>query len=320
VSLDREQEGIVESWLRADEHVSADRILDDVLDQVDRTPQRRPPLPVRRYRAMSNIARIAIAAAAVVAIAVVGVNLLEGNGVGPGGAPPSPVGETGTAAPTTAPSVEATGPLPSIPELGGGTYSPGPASTYVVDRSALPDLLANRITFGVPPDWRDLAGKGVTRNDVSLTFQMLESIYLDPCNWSTGGFADPPFMRGLDLLAEGLYYEWGAWADEFHPTLPRGPEPTVVRVDGRGARYVEFQVPDDLDMSACDDGEYRLWIDKEGGIRSARGAGELNRIWIIPLGTGNSLVVIDASSMPASSADDLAELDAILGSIQVERR
>ena len=39
---------IVRSWLRMDEHESADRVLDVVLDSLDATPQRRPWWPARR--------------------------------------------------------------------------------------------------------------------------------------------------------------------------------------------------------------------------------------------------------------------------------
>ena len=43
MSTDRDTTRIVRSWLQTDEHESADRVLDAVLDQLDATPQRRPP-------------------------------------------------------------------------------------------------------------------------------------------------------------------------------------------------------------------------------------------------------------------------------------
>ena len=42
MSTDRDTTRIVRSWLGTDEHESADRVLDAVLDQLDATPQRRP--------------------------------------------------------------------------------------------------------------------------------------------------------------------------------------------------------------------------------------------------------------------------------------
>jgi hypothetical protein len=71
MSTDRDTTRIVRSWLRTDEHESAARVLDDVLDLLDATPQRRDSWPARRLAHMNTIAKLAIAAAAVVAVAAV---------------------------------------------------------------------------------------------------------------------------------------------------------------------------------------------------------------------------------------------------------
>ena len=82
---------IVRSWLRVDEHESADQVLAIVLDSLDATPQRRPRWPARRIATMNTTAKFAIAAAAVVVVAVVGINLLPSTGgVGGTAASPSP--------------------------------------------------------------------------------------------------------------------------------------------------------------------------------------------------------------------------------------
>src|SRR3970040_1990973 len=87
MSTERDMTRIVRSWLRTDEHESADRVLDHVLAQLNATPQRRSWWPARRIADMNNVAKLAIAAAAVVVVAVVGINLLPaGGGVGGGGA------------------------------------------------------------------------------------------------------------------------------------------------------------------------------------------------------------------------------------------
>ena len=90
MSTDRDMTRIVRSWLRTDEHESADRVLDNVLALLDATPQRRSLWPTRRIVDMNSVAKLATAIAAVVVAAVVGINLLPG-GVGPGDDPtPSP--------------------------------------------------------------------------------------------------------------------------------------------------------------------------------------------------------------------------------------
>lgn len=78
MSTDRERTRTVLSWLRSDEHLSADRILDSVLDEVSATPQRPPPWLAWRPPAMSNTVRLALAATAVVVAALIGYRFLVG--------------------------------------------------------------------------------------------------------------------------------------------------------------------------------------------------------------------------------------------------
>ena len=90
MSTDLDTTRVVRSWLRTDEHESADRILATVLVAVDTIPQRRPLWPARRVT-MNTYAKLAIAAVAVLAVAFVGFNLLPNGGASPvGGAAASP--------------------------------------------------------------------------------------------------------------------------------------------------------------------------------------------------------------------------------------
>jgi hypothetical protein len=91
---------IVRSWLRVDEHESADQVLAIVLNSLDATPQRRHWWPARRTLDMNSYAKLAIAAVAVVAVAIVGFNLL------PAGSGPGVGGPAATASPTAAPSAK----------------------------------------------------------------------------------------------------------------------------------------------------------------------------------------------------------------------
>ena len=104
---------IVRSWLRVDEHESADQVLAIVLDSLDATPQRRQWWPARRTPEMNSYAKLAIAAVAVVAVAIVGFNLLPAGSNPEVGGPAVTVSPTAVAEPS--PSAEAapwpTGPL-----------------------------------------------------------------------------------------------------------------------------------------------------------------------------------------------------------------
>lgn len=99
MSAERDVNRIVRSWIRTDEHESADRVLKAVLSKLDATPQRRSWWRARRVPKMTNPVRYAIAAAAVLVVALIGYQFLPGSISNPGGpsAAPSP-----TAAPSTA--------------------------------------------------------------------------------------------------------------------------------------------------------------------------------------------------------------------------
>jgi hypothetical protein len=92
MSSERDVTRIVRSWMRDDEHESADRVLDAVLDQLDTTPQRRATWwPARRLTNVNSMAKLALSAAAVVVAAVIGVSLLgSGNIGGPSVTDPTP--------------------------------------------------------------------------------------------------------------------------------------------------------------------------------------------------------------------------------------
>jgi hypothetical protein len=86
MSTDRDTTRIVRSWLRSDEHESADRVLDAVIDQLDTTSQRRSTWwPARKVNDMNSYARfslVAVGAAAVVAAVVLGGGLFAGSPTG----------------------------------------------------------------------------------------------------------------------------------------------------------------------------------------------------------------------------------------------
>jgi hypothetical protein len=115
MSAERDMTRIVRSWLQVDEHESADRVLDIVLDLLDTTPQHRSAWPVRRFVFMNSYAKLAIAAVVVVVVAIGGLALLRpGGSSAPGGAP------TATPSPT---------PSPSAAPSGSTAASPSPIST-----------------------------------------------------------------------------------------------------------------------------------------------------------------------------------------------
>jgi len=100
MSQERDVTRLVRSWIREDQHESADRILGVVLDRLDTTPQRRSWWPARRSNGMNGFVKLIAGAAAVLLVAVVGYQFLPRGG-GIGGEP--------TLEPSPSPSVLARG-------------------------------------------------------------------------------------------------------------------------------------------------------------------------------------------------------------------
>ena len=95
MTAERDTSRIVRSWLREDEHDSADRVLMTVLDRLDTTPQRRSKWPAWRDLRMNKLALTAAATAMVLVVAIVGSTLPGIAILGPG-ATPSPSSSDGS--------------------------------------------------------------------------------------------------------------------------------------------------------------------------------------------------------------------------------
>ena len=73
----------------------------------------------------------------------------------------------------------------------------------------------------------------------------------------------------------------------------------------------------------CDEGKYVMWEDAAGGQRWTYGPGAVDRLWIVEVDSfspdaAGGLLVIDAASQPGTSPEGLAELQAIVDSIEIE--
>jgi len=129
----------------------------------------------------------------------------------------------------------------------------------------------------------------------------------------------------------GLGRLWGGWTDEtslpphtgIAPTSPTATKPSKGTLAGLDGWYIAVRTPTDLDIAACDGGKYTLWLDSGGGRRHAEGPGQLDRLWIVGVPGSDSQsriepLVIDATSQPGASPEDLAELQTIVDSIEIE--
>jgi hypothetical protein len=306
MSADRDTTRIVRSWLRTDEHESADRVLGDVLALLNATPQRRPLWPARRIADMNTFAKLATAIAAVVVAAVVGVNLLPGSG--PGGVPtPSP-------SPSASPSPSPTPP----PQPSPSAIAFPPAGAVDPGRHTLTES-GIEFSLEVPDGWyssglncstctKDTGWleKGTGTDGDPGTAWMpiwhIDGVYADPCAHTPG----PEATSAAELAA----------AVAALPGTEVVTAPEDVTVGGRPAKHVVIKVPDDID---CAVGTFYMWYEDTGAndYRWATALGQTNHVWIIEV-EGVGRIWVEAETYEGASPDLEAEIQAMIDSIQFE--
>jgi len=114
----------------------------------------------------------------------------------------------------------------------------------------------------------------------------VNSVFTHPCDAS----AEPVGPSVADL-ANALAAQ----------ALRAGTDPVPVTVGGYDGLYVELSVPDDVDVAACPDGQFRMW---PGRWQSA--PGQVDMVWIVDV--EGQRIVLDTSHFPGASPEHVAEL------------
>ena len=288
MSTDRDTTRIVRSWLRSDEHESADRVLDAVLDALDTTPQRRATWwPARRLIEMNTMMKLSLAAAAVILAALLGYNYLVAPNVGGprlGDPTPSP-------SPTPTPT-----PTPAALNEQRGALEPG---SY-----AIGDVIPERIVFTVPAGWEQLVVPATIwsaeGSNANLGFANVENLVTDPCDLGLG-LQDPAVGSSVDDLATALAQLPGIEASA----------PTDVTMGGFPGKQMEL-----TGLVECR-GDSGLW-ECCGGTEfvPAPSPGERRQLWLLDV-NGRRLVIA-SNVRPAASQATVDELQSIIDSIRFE--
>lgn len=279
----------ISDWLAEEVPTRApDRILPAAFDRTRHTRQRRFGAAWRLNAMNANMWRIA--AAAVIGLLVIGAGAVFLGRATPGG-----VGAPG-ATPTPSPTAAAT---PQA--IQNGPLAPG---RYIVSSMAPLADVPIRFTFDVPDGWSgELGAVWLTDKEsrppdgATLGFMPGGSLYSEPC-----GAPPPPDIEvgpAVDDFANAL-------AD--HPLLDV-TDPVDVTLDGYAGKYVDLQIPSDI--SACPT-SYFPW---EPGIY-AQGPGQRWHLWILDV--DGVRVVVQSTDYAGTSAQDRAELEAMVDSLQIE--
>jgi hypothetical protein len=279
MSTERDVTRIVRSWMREDEHESADRVLDAVLDQLDTTPQRRAGWPAWRTPIMNKFVAIGLGAAAVVVALLVGAQLLA-PGTGTGGP-----GDDST--PTPMPTVE---PAPQ------GGLEPG--TQWIL--SEHPEI--GPISVTVPgPGWDGEGDGGVIfpmseDNSGILVFYGDLWIYGDPCAWSTTTPEAP--ATTVDEIIAAL----AAQASRDAST------PEDITIGGYAGQRITLHVPDAIAFDPATDAGFpdcdRTYfgtledanVDEPPPHRYHQGPGQIDEFWVMDV--DGVPVVIDLTYFP----------------------
>lgn len=295
-----------------------DRAFDAVRGDIHRTRQRVVIGPWREPQ-MSNLAKVALAAAAVVAV-LFGASRLLPTDSGPGATQPSltpspavtPSPAT-TPADSAAPSVALLSPGPICDEgertgpMEPGTYSAGQTATNPVP-----------YTVEVPAGWTYQGGcliakylgadGGAGEDEVLFSTWNVTHIFSDACAWdeTTNVISTGSTVAELtDALRAQLGHDASAT--------------TEVQVDGFAALRTAFTIAPEFDPSTCTGDGIRLWPnpgpDFEGGFCcSPKNAVVDVRIADV---AGQRVVVL-TEYQPDTSAQDLEELEAMVASIDFD--
>lgn len=293
---------LVVTWLRKDAHENAERVLLAALNEVDHTRQRRSWWPAWRFADMNDLAKVLVATAAVVAVAVVGINLLPETGTGPGAVPPAP-----SPSPSTSPSQEPTASPETHEVTPFGPDGFGMCPPAGIDPTCVEDPRDDSITFTFEPpaSWERFVEWGgnpwIDENQppdgAAVFFYRGNWLYGDPCR--PDDEEDPDISVGptVDDLVTALVD---------HPSLDV-TAPVDVTLAGYAGKYLDLLVPDDI--SEC-----VRYQPMEGHIY-AQGPGHRWHMWILDV--NGVRVLVEANDYAGTSAERLAEVQAIIDSLEI---
>jgi hypothetical protein len=185
-----------------------------------------------------------------------------------------------------------------------------PAGTYTLDREL-------GMTIDIPAGWDSCCGGAILKNDFAglLVFTQMNDItvYADACKWETGGQSEP---KGAEAIAQALS------AQKHH----QASKPSEVTVAGVAGWVVRVQVPLDEPATVdadnnstftdCDQGKVTSFGTPTDALsRYHQAPGQIDEYYVIQV--DGTPVIFDVVSGPDTPAADLAELEAMLASVQI---
>jgi hypothetical protein len=269
-------------WMRDEEPLAADHVLDAVASQLPRVRQRRA-----RWWSLQQPFAVPVAASALVLVALMAVGTLLGQGPGfgflPGPTPPA----TSTGSPRVLDDV--------VGELEPGTYTLSEGFPV----SLAFDVPAGYAGCVLVPTEQGLCADGDNR---SIDFVIVENLVADPCDPSQGQL-DPPIGPTVDDLVAGLER-----LPRFTATLG-----TPSELDGHPAQRLTLVAP--TTPEACFTSGAQTWVvtsNRTNGV----GLGERNELWILEV-QGQRLMIALAYQ-PDTPPEAVSQMRDIVESVRFD--
>jgi hypothetical protein len=265
---------LLEGWFAEGPTELPDRVVDSILNQLDENEQRRPFWLLRRNRMSRMILAVGGIAAVVIAV-VAGGWYIGRNTTGPGT----------VATPT---------PVLALPRT--GVVAPG---RYYLD------IQGYRHTFNVVGQGWEAAVNYpdaiLTKGDIATSdFALLhfwgqlgtyQSVWTQPCQWTRTDITPGPAVADLATALSGL--------TGFTTTSP-----TDVMVGGHPGKELKLTIPQEIDFTSCDQGEYRSW---DGRFYQEPGQTDDVRIFDVD-GVRELLFTSYVAGTPSQSVDEMNQM------------
>lgn len=216
---------------------------------------------------------------------------------------PGPTDGAGAATPSGQPAPSAI--AAAVRLSGNGSL---PAGTYYLDDRTFTN--ATRLTFTLPAGWTteeygELYKDRDEPGEVKFITWVLTHVFSDVCQWGT--LVD--VGTTVDELVTALMGQEGREASA----------PTSVTLGGFPAKRLELTVRADLDTATCTNGVLRYWPApgpdlSDGDCCASPGSTD----WVYVVDVAGKRLVVVARQHPGTSAENRAELQGVVDSIEIE--
>jgi hypothetical protein len=290
---DSDLDRLLAEWLEADAMVAPAAPVEAAVDFARAHPRRRDWLAFLRRDAMTTRRTTGLRPVAIlVALAALLVAAVGGAAL---------IGSRPEATPTPMPTAAAIATPTPPPFLPAGRLEPGTYATQPFENI--------EFTITVPDGWegapkaaiQSSTGGTTAPGGAVLVLLQVHGLYSDPCQGNAG---EPDVAVGPTVadLATALGNQRAYDATR----------PVNVNIDGYAGKQIDLQLPSDVDFASCEGGQYWVW----DSAPYAQGPGNRWRLWILDIDGVRAVIL--AADFATTSAEDQAELRAMMESIRID--